>query len=158
MSFEKSIFPSLARRGCLLIALVAFWPGATALAGEAQDYSKADAEARQIFTTIMSPYCPGQMLADCTSSAAAAMRDSIKAQLRRGRPSQEIVDELVATFGSEVLALPPNEGMGRLAWLGPIGALLASLLIIFWWVRQRQEPATKQVEAPPQPAKSEGQA
>jgi len=147
MALEKSVSSSWVRRGCLLIALVAFSLGATPRTGQAQEYSDPDAEARRIFTIIMSPYCPGLMLADCGSSAAAVLRDSIKTQLRRGRPSQEIVDELVATFGEEVLALPPNRGMGRLAWLGPIGALLTSLLIIFWWVRQRQAPAPEQGDA-----------
>lgn len=149
MPLEKSVFSSLVHRGCLLVALVAFTLGATARAGQAQESSDPNVEARRIFTIIMSPYCPGLMLADCGSSAAAVLRDSIKTQLRRGRPSQEIIDELVAVFGPEVLALPPNQGMGRLAWLGPIGALLASLLIIFWWVRQRQAPMPEQAAVKP---------
>lgn len=148
MPLEKSVLSSLVHRGCLLVALVAFALGVTARPGQAQNYdADPDVEARRIFTIIMSPYCPGLMLADCGSSAAAVLRDSIKTQLRRGRPADEIVDELVATFGEEVLALPPNRGMGRLAWLGPIGALLTSLLILFWWVRQRREPTPEPVEA-----------
>lgn len=107
--------------------------------GEQVDFDP-DKEARRIFTTVMSPYCPGLLLADCSSSAAAVLRDSIKAQLHRGTPPQDIMDELVASFGDNILGAPPNRGMGRLAWLGPIAALSASLLIIFWWVRQRREP------------------
>ena len=96
-----------------------------------------DREARRIFTTVMSPYCPGLTLADCGSSGAAVLRDSIRAQLRRGRPPEEILDELVAIFGPNVLALPPNGGVGRLAWLGPIATLLVGLGFLFWWMRRR---------------------
>lgn len=105
----------------------------------------AENEARRIFATIMSPYCPGQMLTDCTSPQAAALRDTIKAQLARGRSPQEIKEELVAVFGPEVLALPPNRGIGLIAWIGPIAAMTASLLIAIWWIRQRHarpEPDT----------------
>jgi cytochrome c-type biogenesis protein CcmH len=129
------------RRNGLITGLTVFCLLGLAFSTFAADaYFDPDKEARRIFTTIMSPYCPGLLLADCSSSAAAVLRDSIKAQLHRGRPSQEIMDELVDSFGDNILGAPPNRGVGRLAWLGPIAALSASLLIIFWWVRQRREP------------------
>ena len=129
------------RRNGLVIGLTVFCLlGLAFSAFGADPYFDPDKEARKIFTTVMSPYCPGLLLADCSSSAAAVLRDSIKAQLHRGRLPQEIMDELVASFGDNILGAPPNRGMGRLAWLGPIAALSASLLIIFWWVRQRREP------------------
>jgi len=130
------------RRGALCFAALMVFCLTTVSSpvwGEQVDFDP-DKEARRIFTTVMSPYCPGLLLADCSSSAAAVLRDSIKAQLHRGIPPQEIMDELVDSFGDNILGAPPNRGMGRLAWLGPIAALSASLLIIFWWVRQRREP------------------
>jgi len=47
--------------------------------------------------------------------------------------------------------------MGLLAWLGPIGALLASLLIVFWWIKQRQVPLPVELSAaqPDKPGGSE---
>jgi len=36
-----------------------------------------------------------------------------------------------------VLALPPNEGLGRLAWLGPVVMLGAGFLLVVWWIRAR---------------------
>jgi len=119
------------------IAGVYVWATALPAFGQTPAFDP-DAEARRIFTQVMSPYCPGLLLADCTSSAAAVLRDSIKAQLARGRLPEDIVDELVAGFGEGILAAPPYRGLGRLAWLGPIAALLASLIIVFWRVRQRR--------------------
>lgn len=123
--------------------------------GQSADFD-LDREARRIFTLVMSPYCPGQMLADCTSSAAAELRDSIRAELARGRPSAEIVEELVATFGDQILALPPNRGAGRVAWLGPVLALLASLALLIWWMQQRRETQPT-ASAPPTSRPDAGQ-
>jgi cytochrome c-type biogenesis protein CcmH/NrfF len=139
--------PAVLPLGVLALLFAWLLPAAGQPAG-----SEADKEARRIFTTVMSPYCPGQLLADCTSSAAAVLRDSIKAQLNRGRPAGEIIDELAATFGRQILALPPNQGLGRLAWLGPMAALLASLLILFWWFRQRRSPPAAEPAGRPAPA------
>ena len=121
-----------------VLCVVAGWLAMPCAAGAE---TNPDQEARRIFSTIMSPYCPGLLLVDCTSSQAAVLRDSIKVQLRRGRSADAIVDELVAAYGPEVLALPPSRGAGLVAWLGPIAAMAASLLILFWWLRQRREPS-----------------
>ena len=113
-----------------------------------------DQEAQRIFSTIMSPYCPGLLLVDCTSSQAAVLRNSIKTQLRRGRSHEAIVNELVDVYGPDVLALPPGSGAGLVAWLGPIAVLITSLVIIFWWVRQRRQP----IETAPASPASAGEA
>ena len=120
------------------LVLAALVSAGCALAAAQEAAVDPDQEARRIFTTIMSPYCPGQLLADCGSAQAEALRDTIKARLQRGVPPEAIVDDLVASFGPEVLALPPNEGVGRVAWLGPIAALAASLLLILSWQRERR--------------------
>ncbi len=102
---------------------------------------QVEREARRLFTLVMSPYCPGLTLADCTSSAAAALRDSIRAGLARGATSQQIMDELAATFGDEILALPPNRGVARLAWLAPIAVLAVSLAFLLWRLQRRRRMA-----------------
>lgn len=106
----------------------------------------ADEQARRIFATTMSPYCPGQMLADCASSHAAALRDTIRARLRRGVEPEAVIDELVAIYGLQVLALPPRRGVGLVAWLGPFGALAVSLLLLLWWVRDRRRQTQPETE------------
>lgn len=141
MSTDSSFFHCDSERIMGFLLLILFCLGVAVLPAKAQtsDFDP-DVEARKIFTTVMSPYCPGLMLSDCTSSAAAELRTRIKAQLRQGTPPEEIMAELVDVFGNNILGLPPREGMGLLAWIGPIAALATSLLIIFWWVKQRREP------------------
>lgn len=128
----------------LLVALV----GTTC--AQATASPQVEREARRLFTLVMSPYCPGLTLADCTSSAAAALRDSIRAGLGRGATSEQIMDELAATFGDEILALPPNRGVARLAWLAPIAVLAVSLAFLLWRLQRRRQVAP--VPAVPTPA------
>ncbi|MEW6751854.1 MAG: cytochrome c-type biogenesis protein CcmH [Candidatus Latescibacterota bacterium] len=135
-ALQAARWPGRAVRACLVALVLGAVPGA--LAWGAPSQAEVDAQAREIFTTVMSPYCPGQMLADCTSSAAAELRLQIKEQLAGGVPPTQIRAELVSAFGEDILALPPSRGMGLVAWVGPIAALAAGLAILFWWVRQRQ--------------------
>lgn len=137
MSRERAV----PRAGLVSVALCVLLGLNGAANGQATASPEVERQARRIFTVVMSPYCPGLLLADCTSSAAAALRDSIKAELGRGRPAEEILEELAATFGDEILALPPNRGVARLAWLAPVLALVASLGILVWRLRRRREAA-----------------
>ncbi|MFH1571195.1 MAG: cytochrome c-type biogenesis protein CcmH [Gemmatimonadota bacterium] len=123
-----------------LVALAAAAPGAVAqnLAPQPLD---VDTEAGEIFNAVMSPYCPGVLLAGCGSSAAAALRDSIKVHLRRGDTRQEIIDNLVAVYGEDVLGMPSYRGTSSLVWLLPGLALALGLGGAYWWVLQcRQTP------------------
>jgi cytochrome c-type biogenesis protein CcmH len=58
---------------------------------------------------------------------------------------QQIKDELVDQFGPSVLAAPPREGFHWLAWLLPLGGLLAAATVIsvlVWrWSRSRPDAA-----------------
>jgi cytochrome c-type biogenesis protein CcmH len=124
-------------RGLVWVVLLLFLGLSGVAGGQATASPEVEREARRIFSVVMSPYCPGLLLADCTSSAAAALRDSIKVQLGRGRPADEILEELAAAFGDEILALPPNRGVARLAWLAPVLLLAASLGVLVWRLRRR---------------------
>jgi cytochrome c-type biogenesis protein CcmH len=130
---------AVSRIGLVSVALGVLLGLSGVAGGQATASPEVERQARRIFTVVMSPYCPGLLLADCTSSAAAALRDSIKAELGRGRSAEEILEELAATFGDEILALPPNRGVARLAWLAPVLALVASLGILVWRLRRRRE-------------------
>ena len=98
------------------------------------------AQARRVFTSVMSPYCPGVLLADCTSPAAQVMRDSIRAQLKRGRPADAIIDELVQGYGPQILGAPPFADAGILAWLTPFVFLLFGLWGVYHLLKTRIRP------------------
>jgi len=107
-------------------------------------------QARRVFTAVMSPYCPGVLLADCTSPAAQVMRDSIRAQLKRGRPADAIIDELVQGYGPQILGSPPFADEGILAWLIPFVFLLFGLWGVYYLLKTRIRP-----QQPPPPTASD---
>lgn len=119
------------------------------LAVPAGAQSDPDAEARVLFHALMSPYCPGSLLSDCPSRQAAALRDTIRAQLRRGRAAQAIVDDLVGVYGPDILASPPLAGLGGLAWVGAVAIFLGGLGLAVWWLRRGGGPTPP--PAPPMP-------
>ena len=68
---------------------------------------------------------------------AERMKTFIRVRIAAGDSEQEIKDALVAEFGPEVLAEPPEGGFGLLAWLLPLvalvgGAIAVGLLIRAW--------------------------
>ena len=144
---EASRLPARrARRGVLggrglralitLVTLVACAPAAAQTDTEID----IDTRARALFRTIMSPYCPGSLLNECPSSQAAVLRDSVRARLTRGQTPEQIRQDLVGIYGEEILASPPLQGMGGLAWLGAVVAFLGGLALAALWLRHRRSP------------------
>lgn len=93
-------------------------------------------QARAIYNQIMSPYCPGKTLSNCTSSGAEHMRVDIRNRLAAGDTPEMIMESLVEEYGESILAAPKNEGVGRLAWLTPFVAILFGLVVIVAFVRR----------------------
>ena len=67
-----------------------------------------------------------------TSSAPIALR--MKARIREliaaGSTKSEIKAEFVEDFGTGILAVPPKEGLGLLAWLLPLAGLAVAAVAI----------------------------
>jgi len=91
--------------------------------------------ANEIFTTTMSPYCPGLLLSDCPSGKATALKDSIRTEIANGRAPDEIRTELVATYKTQLDARPPMAGFGSLMWVVPVLILFIGALVLFRWIR-----------------------
>ena len=90
---------------------------------------------------------------DLAREAPAARRERalIAGLVAQGRSKGEIKDVLVATYGTDVLALPRNEGFDRPVDVVPIAAALALgavLLAVVRRARRRRAPASA---APPAP-------
>jgi cytochrome c-type biogenesis protein CcmH len=88
-----------------------------------------DDVAVSVSQKIMSPFCPGLTLHDCPSDAAAELREDIAGWARDGMSEDEIIERLEDEFGPGVLATPPKEGSGLIAWLLPIAGLLGAAVI-----------------------------
>jgi len=101
--------------------------------------SAADLEAE-----LVCPVCD-TTLDQSNAPVAERMKLFIRERIAAGDTEQEIKDALVAQFGHRVLATPPKSGFGLLAWLLPLGGLVAGAiavgLLIRIWSRRRAPPA-----------------
>lgn len=106
----------------------------------------------EIEAELMCPTCQSRL--DLSHSPAA---DRIRAFVERKRvdgwTKQQVKDALVADFGPSVLAAPPAAGLGLVAWLVPLGAVLIGAgsvaAVVLAWRRRRapgavlEEPAVE---------------
>jgi len=131
-------------RLALAAALGALLVGAGA--AEAAPPNAADLEAE-----LVCPVCE-TTLDQSNAPVAERMKTFIRVRIAAGDSEQEIKDALVAEFGSEVLAEPPEGSFGLLAWLLPLtalagGALAVGLLIRRWSRRAApSEPADERLD------------
>jgi len=98
-------------------------------------------EARHVYNQIMSPYCPGQTLANCGSGAAETLRAQIRERIAAGESAETIIQSLIEEFGEDVKAEPPKSGFASLVWLGPVFLLLAGAVVIAVYVRRNTSSA-----------------
>lgn len=101
--------------------------------------------AADLSRQLMSPFCPGKLLADCTSPNAGELREAIAGRLAAGETVAAVKADLVQRYGKEILGAPPAEGVGWLAWIVPALLGLASAAGIGWKVAQ----AVRSTAAPP---------
>jgi cytochrome c-type biogenesis protein CcmH len=102
-----------------------------------------EAAAQRIFTSVMSPYCPGLLLADCPSPAAFELRAQILRRLEAGESAADIERDLYREFGDSIRAVPAPRGLGAVLWIAPalvLGMTLAVLLTFLARVRPLSRP------------------
>lgn len=105
--------------------------GAAELPTDAESERKAAAIARQ----IMSPFCPGRTVSDCTSEYAAEWRREILEMVRAGKSAEEIAREFEVRAGRDLSGIP-NRGVGYgLPVTLAFGAGLV-LVGLFSWLRR----------------------
>ncbi len=97
---------------------------------EAQRSPEVDQKTRAITHSVMSPFCPGLLLADCPSEYARELRVEIEARVTKGESADAIEGDLVRRFGEQIRTEPGFYGIGVLAWLGPPVAAVIGLLVI----------------------------
>lgn len=132
----RSILPVLTLFGVLVA-------GAPASAEEpAPEWSYA------LSSELMSPYCPGRALPDCPSPQATELRRWIVDQARDGRTKDEVMSELLARFGEQMLQRPRAQGFGLAAYAIPGFGMLAGLGLLTFFLR-RQRAATAPWPLPP---------
>jgi cytochrome c-type biogenesis protein CcmH len=128
----------------IALALAAVPAGIRAQAGmDTLVQAREDTRAQRIFTSLMSPFCPGLTVASCPSPGAEEMRQEVRRRLGAGEGERTIVAALVETYGAEILGAPPAKRWGLALWIPPALALLLGGGTLARWLRRRASPAAE---------------
>jgi len=125
----------------VVLALSAALPGVAATGGAAD-------VATDVANNVMSPFCPGLTLHDCPSEAAVQLRERIERWARDGATRTEITARLEREYGEAILATPPREGTGLVAWLLP-AVMVAAGAVVAWGLARRWS-APSETPRPPE--------
>jgi cytochrome c-type biogenesis protein CcmH len=99
---------------------------------------------------LMCPICEGETLAQSDSPAAQRIRAYAQRRIEQGATLSQIKRELVAEWGTRILAAPPRHGFDLLAWVLPLAGILggAAVIGVLAW---RWSRVHEQQEEPPPP-------
>ena len=91
-------------------------------------------QATDLAHELMSPFCPGKLLAECTSSYASELRQAVERRIAAGETKEAVKADLIRQYGREILGAPEPEGVGLLAWALPALLGVLSAAAIGWKV------------------------
>ena len=114
----------------------------------------SERQAQGIDRMIMCPVCPAETIDQAQVEISRQMRKIVRDMLAQGKDREEILDFFVERYGKDILAAPPKSGANLVAWLLPVGGVLAALVAVFFIIRSmtRRGP----VVATSQPAQDAG--
>ena len=128
-----------------VVAIVAAVLAAATIAQAAPNPADLEAE-------LVCPTCD-TTLDQSNAPVAQRMKQLIRQHIAAGWTEQRIKADLVDQFGPGVLAEPPKSGFDLLAWLLPLGLLVAGALgvgVIAWgWSRKRDDKGEEDADARP---------
>ncbi|MGH2852225.1 MAG: cytochrome c-type biogenesis protein CcmH [Solirubrobacteraceae bacterium] len=134
------------RRAALTALLAGLLLAAPALAATPQ-VTLAQIEPQYMCVTCNIP------LVEAESAQADDERQYLASLINRGLTQAEIRRNMVATFGTGVLALPPASGFDLAAYLVPIGVVVVLIAIVALllprWRRRRAEGTDRDGPGPP---------
>lgn len=134
----------------LALAVVAL---TLALAGSAPAWGAEPPNAADLEAELVCPTC-STTLDQSDAPVARRMKVYIRERIAAGATAKQIKDELVAEFGTRVLAEPPKRGFDLLAWVLPLAVLAVGTVGVVAaavaWSRRRpgdSEPDSEPLDA-----------
>lgn len=97
-----------------------------------------DGYTMELWTGLMSPFCPGRLLIDCPSAQADALRERIAAEEAAGRDKDEVVAAIYADYGDIIWQAPRAEGFGLAAYLIPLFAAVVGIGVVLTFLRRQR--------------------
>ena len=110
-------------------------------------YEESDAQA--IDQLIMCPVCPAESIDQAQVPIARQMRQIVREQLARGATKAEILAFFVDRYGQSIIAAPPISGFNLIAWIFPVAALVAALIVSILVLRSMQAKPDVSSTVPP---------
>lgn len=117
----------------------------------AQDAGAAEGPAGWAYelpNLLMSPFCPGKTLADCTSPQAESLRMWIVVQESAGRTQADVEDELLERYGDVLRPAPRATGFGITAYAVPLLAFLFGGVLVAVFLRRQTRSSPPRSTAP----------
>jgi len=87
--------------------------------------SSMEERARILSQKMVCPTCQGQLLDESPIESAAQLRIQIRKAVRAGETDEQIVNEFVKKYGSQIITTPPVSSSTYILWFGPWLFLLA---------------------------------
>ena len=129
----------MAMKGILLSVVMLF--SLSVFAQEQMQFSSELNKTRyqSLVEELRCPKCQNQSLADSGSGIAVDLRELVHQMIEQGKTDQEIVDYMVARYGSFVLYRPQHSTATFLLWYGPFILLGIGLLAFITVVRANRK-------------------
>lgn len=133
------------RVAAVFVAILAALAGAAFVAMRGPDPDAVPA-ADEVARRILSPYCPGLLLAECPTRQSAELRTRVAERVEAGWTNRMIDGWLVSDFGEGILGRPREP----VAWAAPFAALLAGGGVVAYALRRstRADEASSETPLP----------
>jgi cytochrome c-type biogenesis protein CcmH len=111
-----------------------------------------EAMARRLEGMLIAPCCFVNTVAEHRSPLSDKVREEVRALVASGATETEILDAFVAKYGERILAAPKPQGFNLFAYVMPVVALAAGLVVIVFWLRRHRPQGVDPSVAPPETA------
>jgi cytochrome c-type biogenesis protein CcmH len=106
----------------------------------------------EVSALLRCPVCQGMAVADSPAEMAVNMKAQVHELLQRGYTEEQILKYFELSYGQFVLLRPKFEGVNRLVWLLPLGALLLGIAVVTFTLKKLNSRAAVPSTGDQQPA------
>ncbi len=131
----------------LLLILAAFAVGKDAPPSSGED-SAIEKRLNELSKELRCLVCQNETLADSQAELAQDLRREVREQIKAGKSDKEIISFLTERYGQFILYRPQVTPTTYLLWFGPFVFLIAGLLILFRYIRQRRDAISEKPLTP----------
>jgi len=141
MSRRRNVFRAAALAIATALAIYAAMP--IAAFGQGASMSrfgtveiKNETEHQLFWSLLCRCGCPRETLGTCTCAWAHNMRAELRDELSKGTSVEDVKTSYASKFGTDAVAVPPNEGSQRFVWLIPVTAILLGAGLVGFILRR----------------------